>query len=203
MTDFDFAAAPGGNWPAIVGAQVEQEETPTQSGVQEDAESGGTSSAQPTGSIVAYGGTAAPTGWLLCNGSAVSRTTFGTLFGVLGTAFGSGDGSTTFNLPNLQQRFPLGKATSGTGSTLGGTGGTVDHAHSSTGAHEHSWSFSGNSGSASAGPGQGGGGTPTDLTRIAHTHSISSSGSTFGGPGNHSHGSANPPFQTVNYIIKT
>ena len=51
------------------------------------------------------------------------------MFAILGTTYGVGDGSTTFNLPNLQQRFPLGKAASGTGSTLGGTGGAIDHLH--------------------------------------------------------------------------
>jgi microcystin-dependent protein len=54
-------------------------------------------------------GTASPeTGWLLCNGAEVSRTTYATLFGKLGTAFGTGDGSTTFNLPDLRGRVPVG-----------------------------------------------------------------------------------------------
>jgi microcystin-dependent protein len=72
--------------------------------------------------------TAAP-GRLLCQGQAVSRTTFAALFAAIGTAYGVGNGSTTFNVPNLQQRVPLGKATSGTGATLGDTGGTIDHVH--------------------------------------------------------------------------
>ena len=80
----------------------------------------------PVGALMPYGGSAAPTGWLLCQGQAVSRTTYASLFSILGTAYGAGDGSTTFNLPNMQQRFPLGKAASGTGSTLGGTGGQID-----------------------------------------------------------------------------
>jgi len=84
----------------------------------------------PPGIIVAYGDdTPAPTGWLLCNGTAVSRTTFATLFGIIGTTYGVGDGSTTFNVPDLRGRFPLGKATAGTGSTMGGTGGSLDHTH--------------------------------------------------------------------------
>lgn len=53
-----------------------------------------------TGSIVPYGGTSAPTGFLLCNGAAISRTTYAALFALIGTTFGVGDGSTTFNLPN-------------------------------------------------------------------------------------------------------
>lgn len=61
-----------------------------------------------TGVITAYGGSAAPTGWLLCNGSAVSRTTYANLFAVTSTTFGAGNGSSTFNLPNLQNRIPMG-----------------------------------------------------------------------------------------------
>lgn len=55
----------------------------------------------PTGSILPYSGSSAPTGFLLCDGSAVSRTTYADLFDVIGTTYGSGDGSTTFNVPNL------------------------------------------------------------------------------------------------------
>lgn len=58
--------------------------------------------AMPTGSILPFGGSAAPTGFLLCDGSAVSRTTYATLFAVIGTTYGSGDGTTTFNLPQLE-----------------------------------------------------------------------------------------------------
>jgi microcystin-dependent protein len=54
----------------------------------------------PVGAIVPYGGDTAPTGYLLCDGSAVSRTTYADLFAVIGTKYGSGDGSTTFNLPD-------------------------------------------------------------------------------------------------------
>jgi len=56
----------------------------------------------PVGGMIPYGGTQAPTGWLMCNGSAVSRTTYVGLFTVVGTTYGAGDGSTTFNLPNFQ-----------------------------------------------------------------------------------------------------
>lgn len=57
----------------------------------------------PVGSIQAYGGTTTPTGWLMCQGQAVSRTTYAELFAVIGTAYGSGDNSTTFNVPDLRE----------------------------------------------------------------------------------------------------
>ena len=57
----------------------------------------------PTGMISAFH--TVPDGWLQCNGAAVSRTTYAALFAVIGTKYGSGDGSTTFNLPNLHHKF--------------------------------------------------------------------------------------------------
>lgn len=66
----------------------------------------------PTGSILPYGGATAPSNFLLCDGSAVSRTTYLDLFTILSTSYGVGNGSTTFNLPNLQGRFPLGYSAS-------------------------------------------------------------------------------------------
>lgn len=93
----------------------------------------------PPGFIVPYGGTATPVppdGWLVCDGTAKSRTTYAALFTVVGVTFGAGDGSTTFNVPDMRGRFPLGKSTSGTGSTLGGTGGTIDHTHTGP-SHTH------------------------------------------------------------------
>lgn len=56
----------------------------------------------PTGSIQPWTGSSIPSGWLVCNGSAVSRTTYADLFAVVSTRFGTGDGSTTFNIPDLQ-----------------------------------------------------------------------------------------------------
>lgn len=63
------------------------------------------SSSVPTGAICFFATTAIPTGWLLCNGSQVSRTEYAALFAAIGTKFGEGDGSTTFTLPNLDERF--------------------------------------------------------------------------------------------------
>lgn len=132
----------------------------------------------PSGAIVAYGGSAAPSGWLLCDGSAVSRTTYATLFAAIGTTYGVGDGSTTFNIPDLRQRFPLGKATAGTGSTLGDTGGAIDHTHGSP------LTTSAPSATIAA----------TNLLTSAahptHTHTVTVPGD-------------NPPYLVINYIVKT
>jgi hypothetical protein len=70
--------------------------------------------ALPTGSYIQFAGSQAPDGFLVCNGGEISRTTYSALFAVIGTTYGSGDGSTTFNLPNLTDRFLQGSSTSGT-----------------------------------------------------------------------------------------
>jgi len=64
-----------------------------------------TASGVPTGSMVPYVGATAPTGWLLCDGTLVSRTTYAALFAIIGTKAGVGDGSTTFALPDMKDRF--------------------------------------------------------------------------------------------------
>lgn len=81
----------------------------------------------PVGTIVAYGGAVAPTGWLLCDGSTFNATTYSSLNTVLG-------GNT---LPDLRARVPMGKAASGTGSTLLGTGGARKIASSNLPTHAH------------------------------------------------------------------
>jgi hypothetical protein len=65
----------------------------------------GIGDATPSAVVQAYMGTVAPAGWLLCDGSAVSRTTYAALFGVIGISCGQGDGSTTFNIPDLRGQF--------------------------------------------------------------------------------------------------
>jgi microcystin-dependent protein len=67
--------------------------------------------AAPAGRIEAYAGATAPTGYLLCDGTAVSRTTYAGLFAVTSTTYGVGDGSTTFNVPDLRGRVPVGVGT--------------------------------------------------------------------------------------------
>lgn len=80
----------------------------------------------PIGSISAYGGENIPTNWLKCNGQAVSRADYPELFNTIGTTYGSGDGSTTFNLPNISERVIVGNNGDGEFS-LGNTGGEKEH----------------------------------------------------------------------------
>lgn len=82
----------------------------------------------PTGCVQAFAGSATPNGWLLCDGSAVSRTDYAALFAVIGTTYGSGNGSTTFNVPNLVDKFIEGSATAGTVKSAGlpNISGTAD-----------------------------------------------------------------------------
>ena len=69
---------------------------------------GSTVGALPAGSVIPFAGSSAPANWLLCAGQAVSRTDYGALFAVIGTTYGSGDGSTTFNVPDLRGRVVAG-----------------------------------------------------------------------------------------------
>jgi microcystin-dependent protein len=80
----------------------------------------------PAGVITQYGGSTAPTGWLLCQGQAISRTNplYTRLFTAISTNYGIGDGTTTFNVPNLQGRIPVGKDATAEFDTLGETGGS-------------------------------------------------------------------------------
>jgi len=81
-------------------------------------------SAFPAGSLIMYGAAAAPTGWLVCDGSAVSRSTYSSLFAVLSTSYGAGDGSTTFNIPDMRSRVPLGYGQTTNAATV--ASGSVD-----------------------------------------------------------------------------
>lgn len=113
---------------------------------------GGTVGAAVVGSIMLWTAASPPTGWLLCDGSAVSRSTYAELFSEIGTTYGAGDGSTTFNLPNLKGRSPMGVDAAGSGeipTALGAaegealhtmtTGEMVAHGHGVTDpGHSHS-----------------------------------------------------------------
>lgn len=79
------------------------------------------------GDIKIIAGATAPAGWLLCDGSLVSRATYSGLFGNIGIMYGAGNGTTTFALPNMQGRVPIGKDTTTDFNTLGKTGGEKAH----------------------------------------------------------------------------
>ncbi len=82
----------------------------------------------PSGSIVAWASNVAPASWYLCDGQAISRTVFATLFAVIGTTYGAGDGSTTFNVPNLVGRTIVARDAGQTEfDTIGETGGAKTH----------------------------------------------------------------------------
>ena len=106
----------------------------------------------PAGIMQMFAGNTIPAGWLLCDGSAVSRTNYAKLFSAIGTTWGAGDGSTTFNLPNTIGRFAEGAATSGSyheaglpnitgdmGNMLGIGGGNSDGALFITSASNSWW----------------------------------------------------------------
>ena len=110
----------------------------------------------PPGFVADYAGATPPAGWLLCGGQAVSRTTYAALFAAIGTAYGAGDGNTTFNLPDCRGRVSAGvdfsvgtngnRLTSATmnpnGTTLGATGGaqTVTLTQAQMPSHTHTGS---------------------------------------------------------------
>jgi len=93
--------------------------------------------AVPVGVLVPFAGSTAPDGWLLCDGSAISRTTYADLYVVISTTYGAGNSSTTFNLPDLRGRMALGLdnmggtsadvVTAGVADTLGSTSGEENH----------------------------------------------------------------------------
>ena len=76
------------------------------------------------GSIYMFAGSTAPAGFLMCDGSAVSRTSYSVLFALIGTTYGVGDGNTTFNLPDLSGRVPIGVSST---HAIGTTGGEEEH----------------------------------------------------------------------------
>ena len=128
----------------------------------------------PSGSVTQYLGTSAPTGWLLCDGTAVSRSTYANLFAILGTRYGSGNGSTTFNLPDFRDKFLRGAASTATLS--GSTSGADTHTHTGP-SHTHTVSAHTH-----------GSGSHTHSVS-AHTHGSGSHTHTFSGSGTGTSGS--------------
>lgn len=99
-------------------------------------------SAAPVGTVAPFAGSTEPPGWLFADGSAVSRTAYSELFAVIGTTYGSGDGSTTFNIPDLRGRVAVDKGTQANVDTLGDSEGLAvssrqpNHSHT-VNSHTH------------------------------------------------------------------
>ena len=119
--------------------------------------------ANPTGAVIAFAGSSAPTNWLLCSGQAVSRTTYAALFAVISTTYGVGDGTTTFNLPDLRGRTVAGIGNMGgtdalrldiansSGTVVGSQYVTLTGAQSGVPAHSHANTVTNNTVSTGAG----------------------------------------------------
>lgn len=120
------------------------------------------SSAVPAGLIMFYASSTLPTGFLKCNGAAVSRTTYSALFTAIGTTFGSGDGSTTFNLPDMRGYFPRGWVDNGTvdsGRSFGSTQTDAFQSHIHT-VSQPNWAVGYGSNGGQWGTNSPGGGSP-------------------------------------------
>lgn len=196
----------------------------------------------PPGSLMNYGGAITahagavstsstpgqpPRGWLWCAGQAVSRSTYGALFTVIGTTWGSGDGATTFNVPDLRGRTIIGLDNMGgsdagrisAANTLGGAGGSntisqamlpnvslsVSGTTSSDGSHTHSIDPPTNGTLYTSGPNGGGSGntinnvgSSSTSSGGAHTHTFSGSASTGGSGSEHL-----PPYALAHILIKS
>ena len=170
----------------------------------------------PTATIVPWSSASVPTGFLECNGAAVSRSTYAALFAIVSTTYGAGDGASTFNVPNLGDNVPVGKsnnkalASTGGANTVASTGnigGTTANATLSTAqlsSHDHQVPTRSGPGTPNYADGIGsgfhsGGGTGVTLqtgSGSGHQHNMSA---TFTGGST----SVLQPYLTVIYIIKT
>jgi len=147
----------------------------------------------PTGAVTAFAGSSAPTGWLLADGSVVSRSTYAALFAIISTTYGAGNGTTTFNVPNLKGKVPVGLNSAETEfDALAETGGAKTHTLSAAEipAHTHPIAAIGT--------------VDADYFSIGSGQQIGSSltatGANAGGGGAHNN---LQPYITLNYIIKT
>jgi microcystin-dependent protein len=161
----------------------------------------------------------APSGWLICDGAAVSRSTYSALFTSIGTTYGAGNGSTTFNLPNLKGRVPVGLDSAQTEFDVRGeTGGAKTHtlttaqmpvhnhtaSTNTTGAHVHQsqgyWSGGGGLGGAISRTTVGGDPIDTNSLRSAgdHSHTVTVNNAGSGSAHNNLQ-----PYLVMHYIIKT
>ena len=170
----------------------------------------------PTATIVPWSSASVPSGFLECNGAAVSRSTYSALFAIVGTTYGAGDGATTFNLPDLQDNVAIGKsgtkasASTGGANTVavtasGNVGGSTANATLSTAqlaSHSHALGAPGNAtnptGSQRSPFRAGTYNTDSTGSGSGHSHNMSATFS-----GNTENPSVLQPYLTIIYIIKT
>lgn len=153
------------------------------------------------GSLSAYAGASAPSGWLFCNGAAVSRTVYAGLFAAIGVTWGPGDGLTTFNLPDLRGRFPMGASGAHALASNGGAeslnlsvGQLPAHSHAVTDpGHTHSALVASSTNTAGAAAGTG----------TAGLTGSSATGISIDNTGNGDPVPILNPFAAVNWIIST
>lgn len=174
----------------------------------------------PAGRIEEYAGSTAPSGWLMCDGAEVSRTTYARLFNAIGETYGAGDGSTTFNVPNRVNRLSIGAGTTALGATTSPTPAVTvvdatfntgddspDHDHGNTGgaSARHLHDYQDYSGDTAAVAGVYDVRT-TDVDVPDHTHGTGGASARHVHSANHGHtGSATAPFTALamNFIIRT
>lgn len=154
---------------------------------------GGQTFLVPTGAVLPYAAATAPANFLLCDGTEVSRSTYSTLFSIISTTYGVGDGSTTFTLPDLQGVIPVGRDSGQTEfDTLGETGGAKTHTliTAEMPAHTHATDSRLNGGTGSNANIAGSGSATNGTIDTSST----------GGGGAHNN---LQPYIVLNYIIKT
>ena len=167
----------------------------------------------PTATIVPWSDSSVPTGFLECNGAAVSRSTYSALFAIVGTTYGAGDGSSTFNVPDLQDNVPVGKsnnkalASTGGANTVTSTGNVAGSTANATlseaqlASHDHPTKIGPSAFNPDGVPGAGnpknsGNGVGNAGSGTGHSHNMSAN---FVGDAT----SVLQPYLTVIYIIKT
>ncbi len=148
----------------------------------------------PVGAILPFGGSNPPSGYLLCDGQAVSRSYYAELFAIIGTSFGSGDGSTTFNVPNLKGKTIVGLDSSDTDfNAIGKSGGEKTHTLTTSEMPSHSHMTKYNNGTTA--------GWPINFTGITQNTCSTWGPATTSVGGNGAHNNLQP-YVTTNYIIK-